>query len=76
MERIELMHFAPEKTDTLWACDFIARALEKSWLAIVPMTSFAIKEKVWFHCHRHGWCSGTDAKIDTPTIMTVFEEKL
>lgn len=75
-KRTGLMTLARKETETLCDRDFIAKALDKGGLGIVPVTSFAVRGKPRLHRHRYWWRIGTVAAIDRPTVMIEFEGNL
>lgn len=75
-KRTALVHLARHGTDAIRAHRFSARAPDTNRCVIVPMTSFAIHEELWFHRHIYGSCKINFSHIDSPTIFVKFDVKL
>lgn len=75
-KRTVLMHLARQETATLRAPSFVSRAINMSRRNTVTLRSFAEKEKVCFHRHRHGCRQGVVASIDPPTVHVEYAGNL
>lgn len=75
-ERVALVQLVRQEKDTPRARDFISRALDPNHRIIVPITTFGVSEKVWFHRHRFGWRQGFVASMELPTIMIKSDGRL